>query len=386
MEDKKNFQEYKKLFNDICLRIEENFPFQSKKELKEFNNYCSIRYNTISNLNNDNDFFLFIKEFLVGLKHSHLGLDGFSYKLYSPKNYKVELIDNKFYLFKNKKYLGQIIEVDDKKPEDILKKAKKLISGSTEQYIQSQSLKFILTSKNSGLVKLKTKIDGKVSYGDIKRYPLTGLAKTKNIYYKFLENNIGYLKINLWIDNKKTKAEINKVIKSFNKIKGLIIDLRNSQGGSSFVSDLLTSHFFNKKVLFGTNKRRISKENLKLKKYYYHIHPKEPYFDKPIIILTNSQSFSSSELFVAGMQDNKRATIMGEITGGGTGNPKKFIFNYSSIELILYVPTWVYNKINNKLIEGIGIKPDVVIRPKLESLRNNIDEVLEKAVDKFKNL
>ena len=81
------------------------------------------------------------------------------------------------------------------------------------------------------------------------------------------------------------------------------------------------------------------------------------------------------------MKDNNRAILIGETTGGGSGNPKKcdILFKYSNFPL--FVSTWNYYRPNGELLEGNGIKPDIIVKPTLEGLRNNKDEVLEKAIE-----
>ena len=111
MKNKKNFQKYQNSFKKIYFKIKGIFPFQSKKEIDKFDNYFNSYQKQICNLNNNNDFFLFIKKFISGFKHSHLRLDGFPWQIYHPKNYKIELIEDKFYLFKNKKICDKLLKL-----------------------------------------------------------------------------------------------------------------------------------------------------------------------------------------------------------------------------------------------------------------------------------
>jgi len=80
------------------------------------------------------------------------------------------------------------------------------------------------------------------------------------------------------------------------------------------------------------------------------------------------------------MKDNKRALIIGETTGGGSGNPKKIEFPFKGSSFEILVSTWIYYRPNKKQLEGEGIKPHIVIKPTLEDIKNKKDRVLERAM------
>jgi retinol-binding protein 3 len=45
--------------------------------------------------------------------------------------------------------------------------------------------------------------------------------------------------------------------------------------------------------------------------------PGRRYVDKPVYVLTSNRTFSGAEEFAYNLQNLKRATIIGEVTGGG---------------------------------------------------------------------
>lgn len=90
------------------------------------------------------------------------------------------------------------------------------------------------------------------------------------------------------------------------------------------------------------------------------------YLDKPVYLLTDKGSFSSTEEFAYDLQQLKRVTIVGEPTGGGA-NPGGAFPLYDlpdGSRIDLFVPTArVENAISKTNWEGVGIKPDINVAP-----------------------
>ena len=376
-------QSYKTCFVSIVKIVKEIFPFENKNAFSVFQKYIKAQNKKLKYINNNEDFFVFVKKTLAGLKNSHTKLGGYPWKTYKPLNYGVILIKNKFYLKQNNKIIGEIFAVDNKPPKTILEKAIEMISGSTNQYLASQGLKFILTNKKKSIAKTKIKINNKIVIKNLKRQLIK--FKQKHFCAKRITSDIVYFKIPAW-RNIGTILEQKTAFFIKNGAKILILDLRGNMGGSSAESDIFSSHFFKNKTLFGTEKQRISNKNLKLKKRYYFIKPKKPYWNIPIILIVNSECFSSNESFIAGMKDNKKALVIGETTGGGTGNPKSFSVGCENLSLKIFVSTWNYQRINGQFIEGIGIKPDILVKPNLDNLLKKEDVVLKKAIIEAKKI
>src|SRR5688500_369461 len=138
----------------------------------------------------------------------------------------------------------------------------------------------------------------------------------------------------------------------------LIIDLRGNGGG--MLSNLLASYLLPEdKTLLITlfwNDRTDSIYTVKDLKG-----PR--YLDKPVYVLTDKGTFSSAEEFAYDLQKLKRATIVGEVTGGGA-NPGGVVNVYTftdGAKLGLFVPmAHVVNAVTGGNWEGEGVKPDVV--------------------------
>ena len=139
--------------------------------------------------------------------------------------------------------------------------------------------------------------------------------------------------------------------------KALIIDLRANGGGSPFTVALVSSY------LFGADPVHLNSL------YFRPANRTDDFFtdplvagrkfgpDKPIYVLTSSRTFSGAEEFAYNLQTRKRATIVGETTGGGANPGRGVPLPY---DLTVFVPTGrAINPITKTNWEGVGVKPDV---------------------------
>jgi carboxyl-terminal processing protease len=128
------------------------------------------------------------------------------------------------------------------------------------------------------------------------------------------DKKIGYVRISSFIQN--TADELRKALGELSEqgVKGLILDLRDNPGGllSSAVeiSDLFldTTGKYHGNIVSTRGRNTIPKT--------YIAQKDTPYEDLPLIILVNQNSASASEIVSAALQDNGRATIVGQRTYG----------------------------------------------------------------------
>jgi hypothetical protein len=81
--------------------------------------------------------------------------------------------------------------------------------------------------------------------------------------------------------------------------------------------------------------------------------------DKPLYILTSRRTFSAAEAFAYDLQALKRATIVGEVTGGGA-HPYEYRRVHRHFALDLPEGRSI-NPITGSNWQGIGVKPDVAV-------------------------
>lgn len=372
---------FEESFKSVVKIVEQTFPFQFKKELDSFLKLAKNWGQRLNNIQSDADFFLFLEKFLASFKNSHTKLGNYPTKnFFKPLGYVVEYDDKHFFLFKNEKLIGKILTIDANKPDKILKYHLSRIAGSTKQYRLRQALQFILTSSRAESAKVVL-IKNNKKFELILLRQLTVPVKQSRVVAKIINQKIGYLKIPNWNQQEITGQLIDKKLAWFNRkqIKVLIIDVRGNYGGDSRLAKGLAGHFFNRPVSFGIVKQRLKSDSLRLKKNQLTVEPQLPYYPWPIILLTDAGCFSSNEYFIAGLKDNERAFMIGETTGGGSGNPKKFIIPFKDASFELWVSTWRYFRPCGLALEGKGIKPNLIIKSTFTDIRSRKDVVLKAA-------
>ncbi len=195
-----------------------------------------------------------------------------------------------------------------------------------------------------------------------------------------LQNNIGYIKVSSFDDDcaKEFKQTYNELNKS-NKLKGLIIDLRNNGGGivdeALDMADLILDK--DKIELISTNKN--GEEEIKKSK-------SNPVINVPIVVLVNGNTASASEIFAAALKENGKATIVGEKTyGKGVIQELISLRDGSGIKVTIEE----YLTPNRNKINKVGITPDkeVTLPDTVTSIYNiekTEDTQLQEAIKLFK--
>lgn len=173
--------------------------------------------------------------------------------------------------------------------------------------------------------------------------------KASNIKSEIMEGNIGYIKL-VMFDSEIAKYFKNDLNKMLGKgIKGLIIDLRDNPGGSYEQVVEIADGLLPEGMIVYTEDRDGSKQ-VKLSN--------KAGLDLPLVILTNGNSASASEILAGAVKDNARGTLVGTKTfGKGLVQELRLLDDGSGIKVTIsryFTPSGVS-------IHGVGIKPDIEI-------------------------
>jgi carboxyl-terminal processing protease len=106
--------------------------------------------------------------------------------------------------------------------------------------------------------------------------------------------------------------------------------------------------------------------------------PNSNAFHGHLILLVDGGCVSACEEFVEPFKDSGRAIIVGETTEGSSGMPYLYDF-HNGMTLKIAVKRQYFP--DGSEFEGVGIKPDVEVRPTIDNLKNGRDIVLEKALE-----
>ncbi|MCB9305855.1 MAG: hypothetical protein H6565_04610 [Lewinellaceae bacterium] len=185
---------------------------------------------------------------------------------------------------------------------------------------------------------------------------------------KRLDGNIGYLDLRGFAPLSTGVPMADRYMGLLAGTDAIIIDLRKNGGGNPAMVQYLCSYFFDEHIHLNSLYWREgdhTEEFWTLDKVGGEKMP-----DVPLFILTSSFTFSGAEEFSYNMQTRKRATLVGETTGGGA-NPGGMI--PINEKLGVFIPTGTaINPVTGKNWEGTGVEPEI---------KTTADDAFNKAVE-----
>ena len=190
---------------------------------------------------------------------------------------------------------------------------------------------------------------------------------TNPVEAKVLENNIGYIGVTSFDEETAESFKMEFEDLKEQGIKSLIIDLRNNGGGLVDQTLKIIDYIVpkGKDLLITVNKEQ--KEKIEKSK-------SDVLIDMPIVVLVNKNSASASEIFAGALKDLDEATIVGTTTyGKGVIQQLLTLSDGSGLKVTVeeyYTP-------NRNKINGVGIKPDVVV----ELIDEKEDTQLQEAIE-----
>ena len=224
-------------------------------------------------------------------------------------------------------------------------------------------------------VKIKILRDSETKEYELKREKIT----VNPVEGKVLDNNIGYLEFSSFDDG--TAEELKNKYEELQKqgITSLIIDLRNNGGGIVKEALEIADYILNKDdvILYEVDKN--DKETVEKS-------TNDPIINMPIVVLTNGNTASSSEILAGALKDHGKATIIGEKTyGKGVIQQLLTLPDGSGLK----ITSEEYLTPNKTKINGIGIEPDEQISlpdtvKNVLNVEEKDDTQLQKAIETLK--
>ena len=171
-----------------------------------------------------------------------------------------------------------------------------------------------------------------------------------------LDSNVGLLELSVFPPANMGGDTIAAAMNVIANTDALIIDLRNNGGGSETTVSLIASYLFDERQpLSGKYNRPEDRLTQQFTQPYV---PGDRFGAvKPVYVLISKRTFSAAEALAYDLQALKRATIVGEPSGGGA-HP----FDYHRIHphfILWSVTERSLNPITGKNWQGTGVQPDV---------------------------
>ena len=184
---------------------------------------------------------------------------------------------------------------------------------------------------------------------------------------RVLENNLGYISIKSFDED--TADDFRSALKNLEakNIKGLIVDVRNDGGGLLNIVENIADRLLGKAVIVYTQDNKGNKE-------YLRSSDKEK-VSIPIVVLTNGNSASASEILTGAILDNKAGISVGTTTyGKGLVQQVVPLRDGTGYKLT----TAQYFTPNGSYINEKGIKPTIEVKEEKDQLPRAISYLKEK--------
>ena len=171
-----------------------------------------------------------------------------------------------------------------------------------------------------------------------------------------LPGNIGYIELRGFLPPQWASESITAAMTLVAHADALIVDLRRNGGGEPATVAFMSSYLFDGKVHLNDLYWR---EGNRIEEFWTADKVPGPRYggSKPVYVLTSSRTFSGAEEFSYNLKTLKRATLVGETTGGGA-NPGDM--HSLSAHFDAFIPEGrAVNPITKTNWEGVGVQPDV---------------------------
>lgn len=172
-----------------------------------------------------------------------------------------------------------------------------------------------------------------------------------------LDRNIGYVKLNGFAPAKVCAPTATAAMNFLAHVDAIIFDLRDNGGGDPEMVAWLSSYLFDARTHLNDLWER--KHNKTTEYWTKPEAPGKKLAKQPVYVLTSKSTFSGAEEFTYNLKNLKRATIVGEVTGGGA-HPTAGV--RVDDHFGIGVPfARAINPITKTNWEGKGVEPDVKV-------------------------
>ena len=174
---------------------------------------------------------------------------------------------------------------------------------------------------------------------------------------ELLAGNIGYIDFRYFASPDQAGPTAIAAMNFLAYCDAIIVDLRQNGGGSPAQIQLICSYFFSDRAHLNDIYIRAAD---KMENYWTMPYvPGAKPVNADLYILTSARTFSGAEEFTYNMKNLKRATVIGETTGGGAHPTKAMIVQK---DFILHVPyARAINPVSKTNWEGTGVAPDIAV-------------------------
>lgn len=195
-----------------------------------------------------------------------------------------------------------------------------------------------------------------------------------------LPGNVGYIELRGFGPTEFVGPAYTAAMSLMAGTDALILDLRRNGGGSPVSVAYLMSHFFPLGDMRHLND--IYNRQTDTTWQSWTVTTVAQRYDKPVYVLTSARTFSGGEECAYDFQTQKRGTLVGETTGGGSNPVNWFSLGHG---IVAAIPTGrAINPVTKTNWEHVGVKPDIAV-PAAQALQTAHAAILRNLVSSAKD-
>lgn len=197
------------------------------------------------------------------------------------------------------------------------------INGVTLKGKNYEQVSSLLKGPKSTALKLKISRYGEAITKDLTR---DEISQPNVSYSAMMNNNIGYIKLDKFLENSAKEVQDALVKLQKNNPSGIILDLRSNGGGILQEAVKIVNLFVDPNVVVVTQKGKNREKTIPYKTYNQPLAP-----NTPLVVLINNRAASASEIVAGSLQDLDRAVIIGQRSYGKGLVQQTFNLPYNSL-------------------------------------------------------
>lgn len=195
---------------------------------------------------------------------------------------------------------------------------------------------------------------------------------------KIMDGNIGYLDLRSFQEPSYAGDTAVAAMNFLSNSDAIIIDLRKNGGGSPQMIQLISSYLFGEEPVHLNNFYWRPTDSHSQTWTLPHVSGKR-YPDVPVYVLTSNRTFSAAEEFSYNLKNLKRATLVGETTGGGAHPGGTQV---ATDRFQVWVPLGrAINPVTKTNWEGTGVSPHIAVKQQ-DALNTAYVKILESLMEK----
>jgi retinol-binding protein 3 len=172
-----------------------------------------------------------------------------------------------------------------------------------------------------------------------------------------IKDGIGYLDLRMFYNLRHAREVAQQSMDKLIDAEAIIFDLRKNGGGSPAMIRFICSYLFEESVHLNSFYWRPQERHSETWTNPDFAKVRKP--DIPVYVLTSSQTYSAAEEFTYDLKHLKRATIIGETTGGGAHPGGPMIIND---DFFVNVPQGrAINPVTKTNWEVVGVVPHIAV-------------------------